>query len=39
MDKDVLSAFALDEAETLITIKPLDSTSYSLRHFASFGQL
>jgi hypothetical protein len=33
MDKDVLSTFTLDEAETLITIEPLDSTSYSLRHF------
>jgi hypothetical protein len=39
MDEDVLSTFTLDEAKTLITIEPLDSTNYTLRHFASLGQI
>jgi hypothetical protein len=39
MDEDVLSTFTLDEAETLITIEPLDSTNNTLRHFASLGQI
>ena len=33
MDENVLTAFALDEAEALVTIKPLDRTNYSFRHF------
>jgi len=32
MDENVLAAFALDEAEALVTIKPLDGTSYTFRH-------
>ena len=33
MDEHILAAFALDEAETLITVKPLNRTNYSVRHF------
>jgi hypothetical protein len=32
MDKNVLSTFALDKAEALVTIEPLDRTSYAFRH-------
>ena len=32
MDEYVLAAWALDETEALVTIEPLDSTSYSFRH-------
>jgi len=32
MDENVLSTFALDKAEALITIEPLDGTSYTIRH-------
>jgi hypothetical protein len=32
MDKNVLPAFALDKAEALVTIEPLDCTSYTFRH-------
>src|SRR5689334_13389513 len=32
MDENVLSTFALDKAEALVTIKPLDCTSYTFRH-------
>jgi len=32
MDENVLSTFALNEAEALITIEPFDGTSYSFRH-------
>lgn len=32
VDEDVLSAFALDEAEALVTVEPLDRTDYSFRH-------
>src|SRR5260221_12164164 len=32
MDENVLSTFALDKAEALITIEPFDGTSYSFRH-------
>jgi hypothetical protein len=32
MDENVLSAFALDEAEAFFTIEPLDGTSYTFRH-------
>ena len=33
MDEHVRSAFALDEAEALVTIEPLYCTSYTIRHF------
>ena len=32
MDEYVLAAFALDEAEALVTVEPFDRTSYSVRH-------
>ena len=32
MDENVLAAFALDEAEALVTVEPLDRTDYSFRH-------
>ena len=32
MDENVLPAFALDEAEALVTVEPLDRTNYSFRH-------
>jgi len=32
MDENVLSTFAFNEAEALITIEPFDGTSYSFRH-------
>jgi hypothetical protein len=33
MDEHVLPTFALDEAEAFVTVKPLDRTNYSFRHF------
>jgi hypothetical protein len=33
MDEHIRSAFALDEAEALVTIEPLYCTSYTIRHF------
>ena len=32
MDENVLSTFAFDKTETLVTIEPLDGTTYSFRH-------
>jgi hypothetical protein len=32
MDENILSTFTFDKTETLVTIEPLDSTSYSFRH-------
>jgi len=32
MDENVLSTFALDKAETFVTIEPFDGTSYTFRH-------
>jgi hypothetical protein len=36
MDEDIVSAFTLDEAVAFATIKPLDCTDDSFRHFFSF---
>jgi hypothetical protein len=32
MDENVLATFTLDKAEALVTIEPLDGTSYTVRH-------
>ena len=32
MDENVLATFALDEAEALVTVEPLNCTDYSFRH-------
>ena len=32
VNENVLSTFALDEAEALVTVEPLNRTNYSVRH-------
>jgi hypothetical protein len=32
MDENILSAFALDEAEAFVTVEPLNRTDNSVRH-------
>jgi hypothetical protein len=32
MDENVLSTFAFDEAEALVTVEPFNCTDYSFRH-------